>query len=348
MAMRVIIGFIFALTFSLSLWADTVKLNPSHPMRHVVIKGDTLWDISAKFLQDPWQWPNIWHYNSQIKNPHLIYPGDVITLCFIEGNPKLCVNNSGNRDNQPILYPHMRSTNEDKAIPMIPIEVIMPFLLSPKVVDKNELANAPYIVAFSGEHLISGAGTSVFVRAILKPNFLAYTVYRPGKTYIAPDTGEILGYEAKHIADSIILQLGDPATLRITNAKSEVRRGDRVMPASKEAEIFNLFPSPPKESIKGSIISVMGGVHDIGQYAIIVIDKGTQDGLKKGHLLTIIQKGKIIPDPFNKNKNELVQLPQQESGMVLIFRTFKRVSYGLVMTAHRDIHVLDSVQTPEQ
>jgi len=132
MAMRVIIGFIFALTFSLSLWADTVKLNPSHPTRYVVIKGDTLWDISAKFLQDPWQWPNVWHHNGQIKNPHLIYPGDVITLCFIEGNPKLCVNSKGHQDNQSILYPHMRVTDKNKAIPMIPIEAIMPFLLSPQ------------------------------------------------------------------------------------------------------------------------------------------------------------------------------------------------------------------------
>ncbi len=346
MAMRIIIGFIFALTFSLSLWADTIKLNPSHPMRYVVVKGDTLWDISAQFLQDPWQWPTVWHHNGQIKNPHLIYPGDVITLCFIEGNPKLCVNSSST-NNQAILYPHIRTSDENNAIPMIPVEAIMPFLLSPKVVDKNTLEDSPYIIDFSGEHLIAGADTSIFVRTILEPKFLTYTVYRPGKTYTDPDTDEILGYEAQHIADSTIFKLGDPATLLITHVKSEVRRGDRVMPSSEEHETFNLFPVPPKKTIKGSIISVMGGVHDIGQYAIIVISKGRQDGLKKGHLLSVIQKGKIIPDPFNKNKNELVQLPDQEAGTVLIFRTFKRVSYGLVMMAHRNIHVLDSVQTPE-
>jgi len=342
MASRILTGLILSFAISLSSWADVINLNPSHPTRHVVVKGDTLWDISAKFFQDPWQWPNIWQHNTQIKNPHLIYPGDIITLCFIDNQPMLCVN-AGRT-----LYPHMRSEDGEQAIDMIPLEAIMPFLNSPKVVSKDELNNAPYIVDFSGEHLIAGTGSEVYVRSILQPDFLAYTTYRPGKTYQDPDTQEILGYEAEYIADNVILNLGDPATLRVTNSKSEVRRGDRVMPTSEVDAAFNFFPQAPTEDIHGSIISVLNGVQEIGQYDIVVLNKGGQDGLKKGHILSIIQKGKLITDPFHQNKNELVKLPDQKAGTLLVFRSFNRVSYALVMQATRNIRVLDLVQTPEQ
>ncbi|MDF1582907.1 MAG: LysM peptidoglycan-binding domain-containing protein [Methyloprofundus sp.] len=346
MASKAILGLILGLTLSLSSWADVIKLNPTHPTRHVVVKGDTLWDLSEKFLQDPWQWPNIWHHNGQIKNPHLIYPGDVITLCFIEGQAKLCVNSP--TSDERMLYPHIRANDTDQAIAMIPIEAIAPFLTSPKVVSKHELADAPYIVDFSGEHIIAAEGDKIYVRSILKPEYLAYTTYRPGETYTDPENNEILGYEAEYIADNVILELGDPATLRITNTEKEVRRGDRLMPTSEQEVAFNFFPTPPADFVKGSIISVFNGVQEIGQYDVIVLSKGKQDGLKQGHLLSIIQKGKLVTDPFHKNKNELVKLPDQEAGIVLVFRTFERVSYGLVMHASKNIRVLDMVQTPEK
>lgn len=342
MASRILTGLILSFTLSLSSWADVVTLKPSHPDRHVVVKGDTLWDISAKFLKDPWHWPNIWRHNPQIKNPHLIYPGDIITLCFVDNKPMLCVNEDRT------LYPHIRTEEGKQAIDMIPLAAIAPFLTSPKVVNKDELKSAPYIVDFADEHLIAGAGTKVYVRKILQPDFLAYTTYRPGKTYQDPDTREILGYEAEYIADNVMLSLGDPATLRITSTKSEVRRGDRVMPTSEADTAFNFFPQPPAEEIHGAIIGVLNGVQEIGQYDVVVLSKGEQDGLKKGHILTVVQKGKRVSDPFHINKNELVQLPNQEAGSILVFRTFERVSYALVMHATRNMRVLDLVQTPEK
>ncbi len=348
MASKAIIGLILSLTFSLPSVADVVKLNPAHPAQYTVVKGDTLWDIAAKFLKNPWEWPKVWQHNSQIKNPHLIYPGDVISLCLIEGKTMLCADNENVNNNQRMLYPHMREQSTDTAIAMIPIEDIAPYLNSPKVVNEKELENAPYIVDFSGEHIVAGAGTEIFVRSILKPKYLAYTTYRPGITYIDPETNEILGYEAKYIADNVILELGDPATLRITNTKEEVRRGDRLMPTSEENIAMNFFPSPPNELIQGSIISVLNGVQQIGQYDIVVISKGEIDGLKVGHILSVIKQGKLITDPFHTNKNELVKLPDQEAGTVLVFRTFERVSYALVMYANKDIRVLDKVQTPEK
>lgn len=346
MASKALIGLILALTFSLSSSADVVKFNKSHPTSYVVVKGDTLWEISAKFLRDPWLWPNVWKHNGQIKNPHLIYPGDIISLCFIEGKPRLCVNSNVAND-QRMLYPHMRSTDAKDAIAMIPSEAIWPYLSSPKVVSKDELGDSPYIVAFSGEHLVAGAGNEVFVRTILEPDFLAYTIYRAGDTYHDPDTDEILGYEAEFIGDSIITTLGDPATLRITNSDTEVRRGDRLMPTSEENVVLDYFPTPPNKMINGSIISVLNGVISIGTYDIIVLSKGAQDGLEIGNILTIMQKGELIPDPYHKIKNEMVKLPDQKAGTAMVFRVFDRVSYALVMQATRNIKVLDKVQTPD-
>ena len=343
MASKAIIGLILALIFSLSSMADVVKFASSHPDKYVVVKGDTLWGISARFLRDPWLWPRVWKHNGQIKNPHLIYPGDVISFCFVDGKPMLCVNND-----ERMLYPHMRTSDDNDAIAMIPFEAIAPYLTSPKVVSKDELENAPYIIDFAGEHLVAGAGVNIFVRTILKPDFLAYTTYRPGDTYIDPETEEILGYEAEYIADNVILSLGDPATLRITNTEKEVRRGDRLMPTSEENVVFDYFPKPPTKFIQGSIISVLNGVQEIGTYDIIVLSKGAREGLEVGNILTIMQKGKLIPDPFHKNKNELVKLPDQKAGVAMVFRAFDKVSYALVMHATRNIKVLDLVQTPEE
>lgn len=350
MASKAIIGLILSLTLSLSCMADVIKLNPSHPTRHVVVKGDTLWDISAKFLQNPWEWPKVWRHNGQIENPHLIYPGDVITLCLINGEPMLCVDsvNSVANNNDRMLYPQMRKDDTNGAISMIPIEDIKAFLNSPKVVNKDDLENAPYIVDFSGEHIVAGAGDEIFVRSILKPEYLAYTTYRPGITYTDPETDEILGYEATFIANNTIISLGDPATLRVIDTKQEVRRGDRLMPTSEANTVMRFFPVPPDDFIQASIISVLNGVTQIGQYDVVVLSKGEVDGLKVGHVLSIMQKGKLIPDPFHKNKNELVKLPDQDAGIALVFRAFERVSYALVMQANKNIRVFDRMQTPEK
>lgn len=349
MTSKPILGLILSLSLSLPSWADAVKFNPNHPTQHTVVKGDTLWDISAKFLNNPWQWPTVWKHNSHIQNPHLIYPGDIISLCLIDGEPMICVNSDGDdiSNDQRALYPHIRTENIDDAIDMIPIKDISPYLNSPKVVNKDELKEAPYIVDFAGEHIVAGAGTEIYVRAILKPEYLKYTSYRPGKTYIDPDTKEILGYEALYIADTSIINLGDPAVLIIDKTKREVRRGDRLMPTSEKNAAINFFPTPPGTLIKGSIISVLNGVTTIGQYDVIVLSRGEVDGLKVGHILSVMKNGKLIKDPFHKNKNELVKLPDQEAGTALVFRIFDRVSYALVMTANKDIRVLDKVQTPE-
>lgn len=371
MAFRTLFGFMVFFFISLNSWADEIQINPSHPDQYTVVTGDTLWDISGKFLNHPWQWPELWSNNSQIKNPHLIYPGDTVYFSIVNGRPQLSLS----RNDQQVqsstgspcvlreedvkngrtdfavsengkLLPCIRETNLKQAIKLIPTDAIAQFLTSPRVVTENELNKAPYVVDFAGEHLVAGAGDRLYVRAITQPDNLSYTVYRSGDTYISPDTGEILGYEAKYIADTTLQQAGDPATLFITKSDSEIRKGDRIMPNSDEELILNYFPRPPKESIKGSIISVLGGVSQIGLYNVVVIDKGTKDGLLAGHELAIYQRGNSVSDTFSPIKNDIVKLPDEIAGTLMVFRPFERVSYALVMKATQALHILDKVQTP--
>ena len=372
MAVRTILRFIVPLLCSFNLSADEIKLNPSHPDRYTVIKGDTLWDISGRFLKNPGQWPRLWGYNKQIKNPNLIYPGDTIYFSMVNGQPQLsfsptelvtespsqspCVFQDEDIKNgrTPFaqstggkLQPCIRESVAEKAIKLIPAEAIQKYLSLPRVVGQNELNAAPYVIGFAGEHLIAGTGDKVYVRAIDRPDSLAYTVYREGDTLKSPITQEILGYQANYIADLTLLETGDPATLAIKKAKSEIQIGDRILPTDEQDIVLNYIPMPPEESIKGNIIGVLDGVTQIGRYNVVVIDKGTVDGLQIGHELEIYQRGKIARDPFSPVKNDEVQMPDEFAGTLMVFRPFEKVSYALVMKAQKDIHVLDKVQTPE-
>ncbi len=171
-------------------------------------------------------------------------------------------------------------------------------------------------------------------------------MYRAGDTFQRPETGEVLGYEAKYVADTSLVQAGDPATVVIDKSVTEILIGDRLMPKAEEQFTLSYFPRAPEESIKGSIISVLDGVSQIGKFNVVVIDKGTQDGLLPGHELDIYQRGRITRDTYSVIKNDQVKLPDEMAGTLMVFRPFDRVSYALVMKATQAIHVLDKVQTP--
>jgi len=373
MAKRLFSGFIIFLIFSINIGAEELQINPSHPDQYTVVKGDTLWDISSKFLNHPWQWPELWKNNTQIGNPHLIYPGDTVYFSVVNGRAQLSLSRNEQLDSSlpskgPCilkeenlkqgrtefmmsedgkLLPCIRETTIKQAIKLIPSEAVAKYLTTPRVVSINELNNSPYVIGFAGEHLLAGAGDKIYVRAINSSDNLSYTAYRPGDTYVSPDTGEILGYEAKYIADAQLEQAGDPATLLIAKSNSEIRMGDRLMLNSEEDITLNYFPNPPEEKIYGSIISVLGGVSQIGQYNVVVIDKGIQDGIQTGNELTIYKRGKIARDIYTTaNKDVTIKLPDEQAGTLMIFRPFERISYALVMKASQAIHVLDKVQTP--
>jgi hypothetical protein len=371
MAFRTLIGLMIALFISISSWADEIQLNPAHPDQYTVVKGDTLWELSGKFLNHPWQWPELWSNNAQIKNPQLIYPGDTIYFSIVNGKPQLSLAQSKQQAQAPAgstcvlneddvkkgradfavsktgkLLPCIRETIIKQAIKLIPTESIAQFLISPKVMSENELNNAAYVVDLAAEHLVAGAGDKIYVHAITQPESLTYTIYRRGDTYVSPETGEILGHEAKYVAEAKLQQAGDPATLIISKSNSEIRHGDLVLPKSDEELTLNYFPRPPKTNISGSIIGVPGGVSQIGLLNVVVIDKGAKDGILAGHELSIYQNGNSIKDPYNAANSDVTKAPDEQVGTLMVFRPFERVSYALVMKATQAIHILDKVKTP--
>lgn len=336
-----LIGFILGLLLSCSaIAAEPVALNPAHPERYTVVKGDTLWDISALFLRDPWLWPEVWYVNPQIENPHLIYPGDEILLTYRDGRPVLSLS----RKNK--LSPSARATPIDMSIPTIPIDAIAQFLTRPYVVEKDELKQAPYIVHFLDDHIIGGAGISFYARSIMQDDVTRYTVVRPGKPYKDPDTEEILGYEATFIGDADLKRSGDPAKFLIVTSDQEAIIGDRLIKAQEKEPLINFEPRAPEGDIEGRIISVLNGLSQIGQYNVVVLNKGARDNLEPGHVLQILQGGNEIRDII-KGRGETVTLPLEEAGILMVFRTFDRVSFALVMGATKPLHVLDWVRPPK-
>lgn len=377
---------LFCFLFTSASVADTVTLNPDHPDDYVVQKGDTLWDISARFLQEPWLWPSIWEGNPQIDNPHLIYPGDIVFLSFKDGRPVLSVNGSAmevekvysrNVKLSPTTYSHER----DDAIQSIPVDAIQQFLTRPRVVTEDEMSSWPYVVSSYDEHLISGVGNKLYVKG-LDEDFTAthYALYRKGLAYTNPrkDKDKILGYEALYLGDVVIEKRGDPASAIVTLSKQEILGGDRLVAESVGGAQNEYIPTTPSREIEANILSVIDGVAEIGQYQVVVIDVGDGDGIEIGSILAIYQSGKIVKDAvvteikrdyevvegdfigalvkdFNtselvnylgqpNNEPELIELPEEYAGVLMVFRIFENVSYGLVMKAVSPIHVLDSVR----
>lgn len=340
-----ILGLVLALLMSPALIADTVALQPDHPDRYVVKKGDTLWDISSVFLQDPWRWPEIWHVNPQIENPHLIYPGDVIALVFgADGTPQLQLL----RGRQTVkLSPKVRSTPLREAIPPIPMDAIAQFLDNSRaVLTQEELDRAPYIVESMDSHLIAGTGDRIYVRSVPDRSSTRYNVYRPGIAYIRPGTEEVLGYEALYVGDATLQRVGDPATLELSRTVRETLIGDRLLPVGEEEIQQNFYPHPPAKDVDGQILKVIDGVSQIGQFQVVVIDLGTEDGMEQGNVLAVFQRGDNIRDVVAKKADQRVKLPDERSGLIMVFRPFEKVSYALVMSATRAIHINDAARNP--
>ena len=247
------------------------------------------------------------------------------------------------------IYPRNRIEEISDLLKKIPTNAIAPFLTSPKVVEKGAFKKSPYIIDFPNEHLIAGAGTRIYVRSLSPPMTLNYSVYRKGQPYHNPETKELLGYEAVYLASATLQKEGDPSTLILTKSKQEVRVGDRLMSEPEQKGIQNYYPKMPNVNINANLISVLDGVSQIGRYNVVVIDRGLVDGLHVGDVLDIYQKGRKIVDRFSETeKNEKFKLPDEIAGTLMVFRSFQRVSYGLIMKATRAIHVFDKVKTPKQ
>ncbi len=325
---------------SIAQAGDVLSLKDGHPQTHVVKKGDTLWDISQLFLNDPWLWPEIWHVNPQIDNPHLIYPGDILNLVYIDGRPKLVVK----RGKDVKLTPKVRVSELDLAIPAIPLDAISPFLTDSRIVESEQLKAAPYVLSGNDGHIVSGAGDQMYARGTFKKGEENFGIFRPGSAYIDPDTQELLGYQAFSVASAKITSVErDVATLGLNRTSEEVRRGDRLLPDEERKISSNFYPSAPTSDIDGYIIAVEGGVSQVGSMDVVVINKGQREGLDVGQVLAIYRVGERVRDPVTK---EIVKVPDSRAGMLMVFRTFDKVSYGLVLKASRTLTVMDKVKNP--
>lgn len=352
------------LTFS-AWFASAAELRQNHPEFHVVQPGDTLWDISEKFLTTPWLWPEIWHVNNQVDNPHLIFPGDIIALVYVDGQPRITKTNQ--LPNGTVkLRPKARELSADSAITTLPLDAISPFLTSAQVVSEEQMNDAPYVVGSDSDRLLAAEANRVYVRGIIDEVAQKYTFFRKGDPYIDPVTGELLGIEAIHIAEGQKIQPGDPSVMLLKKSVLELRRGDRAWPTNEEQLRPVYFPHSPKEFEEGQIISVYGGVQQIGQYDVVVINRGEREMMEVGHVLSIYRRGETIVDDIATerrreddnvstwdkvkdavtNTKQTVKLPDELAGRLMIFRTFEKVSLGLVLKAEKTIHVYDKVKMP--
>jgi len=317
------------------------ELNDDVPETYTVKKGDTLWDISGMYLKKPWLWPELWDVNPQIDNPHLIYPGDELYLVWVDGQPRLRV-----RRGDMKLSPNMRVSPLDLAIPAIPLDEIGAFLLRHRILDAGELNNSAYVVAASQGRLISAPGDRVFGRGPFPDGERAYGIFRAGDAYRDPITKELLGYQARDIGSSRLLSSnGDEVTeLEVTRVSEEVRITDRLLPNEERILDATFYPRAPEVDITdGYMIAVDGGVTQIGTMDIVVLNRGEREGLEIGHVLAIYQAGELVFDQVARNN---VRLPDVRAGLAMVFETFEKASYAVVLKASHPLKVGDKVKNP--
>ena len=321
-----------------------VDFKASAPEQYTVVPGDTLWDLSNRFLVQPWYWPEIWYLNPQINNPHLIYPGDVISIFYVGGKPYLTV-----RDGPRVtkLSPKVRDEEIGAQTYSIPIPAIQQFIIRPRVVSEETLNNAAYILSSIDERLAFGTGDRVYVRGFDGKPQGQYTIFRKGEALHDPKTEELLGFEAILVGDGEIIRADDPATFDLTQTKREALRGDRLLPIDFGEIDTEFVPHTPPENTHGHVISLFDAISQVGAFQVITLSLGERDGIEKGHVLDINQAGRVVADPFEKPGSLIdVELPEESAGRAMVFRTFEKVSYALIMRASRAIQLGDSATNP--
>lgn len=321
---------------------DRIELADEHPTEYVVVKGDTLWDISGHFLKSPWRWPDVWYVNPQIDNPHLIYPGDIIYLTWVDGQPRL-----GLKRGVKKLSPKARVEPLDRAIPAIPLKDIAAFLNNNLVVDEDLLEKAPYVIGGKNERIIAGAGDRIYARGTPVEDVSYQGVYRPARAYHDPVTNELLGYELDKVADGRIIA-NDAATQVLTmdlreSYEKEARVRDRIIPSDEQRVDSVFYPSPGEAIDKAVIMEVLGGIDKIGQFDVVALNVGEREGVETGNVFAVYNRGEVVNDPVT---NETITLPSERAGELMVFRVFNKVSYGLVMRATNVISVGDKLLSP--
>ncbi|WP_151982031.1 LysM peptidoglycan-binding domain-containing protein [Acinetobacter guerrae] len=343
-------------TYAASPNVNPPALRASAPHVYVVKKGDTLWDISGKFLDKPWRWPEIWASNKHVKNPHWIYPGDRLLLCTLDGRPLVgrdegdgCEGIIRRYSGRTTLQPQVRIEQLSNSIPVIPLDNIKQWLDRTAIVASDSIENTPYILGTADQRVLAGKGQSVYVRGQGLTSGQRYAVYRKGEPYVLTDAKgkkHTVGLELLQVASGIVTQTDhDIATMELTDSyNAEVRRGDLVM-FEQEAMLPTLFyPTEANQVTQGGqIIRVMGSIGSAAKNSVVTIDRGRLDGVQSGHIFAIYQQGETVQDPKTKEK---IKLPNQKVGTLMVFRTFDQLSYAYVLESSLPIKVGAEILPP--
>jgi hypothetical protein len=341
---------------------SNIPLTADAPDQYVVKTGDTLWDISKVFLKEPWYWPEIWYVNPQIANPHLIYPGDVLKLVYIDGQPRLTVAERGGETVEggrggKRLSPEVRRSPLSAAITAIPYDIVASFMGRPTLLTKDQVKNEPYVVAMRDSHMIGAIGNEVYVRGIASaPTDTRYSVIHVEEELRDPDTKSLLGYSGMYVGSGPVATEGDPAKLVMTDTTREVLQGDKVFPESVDVNV-DFVPHAPASDVDAAVIAVRS--HTVmGQYQVVALNRGSAAGLEPGHILAVFQRGEVVRDTFSEGGlaarrksrtstlGNKVQLPDERSGVVMVFKAFDNLSYALVMETTHEIRQGDRAKNP--
>lgn len=343
--------------------AVNVRLRAGAPSKYVVKKNDTLWDIAKMYLHQPWLWPELWYFNPQVKDPHLIFPGDVLYLSYIDGKAHLSTEldpsglaniggdiiGSGVKKLQPQIYRQPIET----AIPTIPYDAIRPFLQSSRIFTNEEFKNLPMIVGTLDNRMMAGPGTHFYVKDITNAQKVNYDVVRKGRTFRHHKTGKVLGIEAVQIGQASLAKIGDKqqrglSTFIMGDAIREAFKYDVLVDPFKGDIKANMIPSSPKEEVNGAVIALHNAISNVATNQVVIIDLGEKDGLEVGNILSIDQKGAMVREKLpGEMRSRNIQLPDVFSGLGLVFRVFDNVSYMLIVDSTRSIRVGDFVRNPE-
>jgi LysM repeat protein len=314
----------------------------SAPNRYVVVRGDTLWGIAKRFLRNPLQWPQIWHMNrTQIKNPHWIYPGQVIVIDRTTGSMYLEGQGPGGTVR---VEPEVRVETSEEAIPSIPQDVIEPFLSRPLVVDTKTMESSPRIISAKGDRVILARGDVAYVAGITDPNITSYQIYRPGTPLKDPETGNVMAYQAEYLGAAQVTRSGNPATVVITSFAEEIAAGDRLVPSAQPA-LINYVPHAPDRPVKGQLIGSLGHEGYAGRDMIVVLNRGADSGLEIGNVLAVQSAGREITDRTNGSA-ESFKLPDERNGLIFVFRVYDNIAYALVLDADIEMQAGDVFTQP--
>ena len=330
-------------------------LREDRPDSYTVQDGDTLWDIASMFLEDAWRWPDIWHVNPAIENPHLIFPGDEVYLAEVDGETVLTVRRGdaartvtlspvreGDRNER--LAPRVRAEPLVSAIPAIPLDDVAAMLTHARIVEQDTLSEAPYVLGGTQDNLVLGPGDNFYARGEWNEDTSVYGIFREGNVYLDPETREVLGFEAMEIGLARALRRsGDVVTFDLSSVRDAVRVGDRLLPTEERRVESTFYPRPPSEYVEGVIMSLQGAIRQVGPNDVVVLNRGEQDGLDVGSVLIVQKSAGLVRDRFRREK---VQLPLERVGIVMVFRAFEKMAYALVLDTTQPLRIGDTVTSP--